>query len=455
MFAEESVITEVAKRSVEVVRHVKQHTLGVAGIAVRMRRGVARRNACLDEARHRNAALRDDYVLASGGHLHEFIKPFFHVCNCDLHHGPILAYRKHLNAITAWAFSPSLARFPAQTDYNGLAFSNLLDYQGRILKSMIDCFKGYRAGAALAAAVAVFALAGCGSDKKAEGGGGGGTTATSTSSAATLKIGVIPFEDISKIKDNYKPLADYLGKKCGGKAAEVFVTPAYSGVIEALRSDQIDCAYLNPLSYALAVEEFKGKPEQLVPLSMPVFHGSPTYVGIIFTRADSGINTIKDFKGRTFAFADRTSTSGYLYPAGLMMEAGIDPNRDVRAVNMGGSASVLAVFNKQADGGASYDTAIDMTLKDPAKIKQMKVIAKTDPIPNGMFVARGNIDPAELEELKAAMAVINNDPEGVEATKKAEYDKWIEPDDKFFDSVRKKATILGLKLSSLDEAKKQ
>jgi phosphonate transport system substrate-binding protein len=327
---------------------------------------------------------------------------------------------------------------------------------------MTDLISRGPALAALATAVVtIFALAGCGPEKKAEQPAGGGTGAAQQQAVATtasaptspLKVGVIPFEDVSKIKESYKPFADYLGKKCGGRPAEVFVTAEYAGVIQALASDQIDCAYLNPLSYALAVQEFKGKPEELVPLAMPVFHGSPTYVGIIYARADSGINTLKDFKGKSFAFGDRTSTSGYLYPAGMMMEAGVDPNRDVRGVNMTGPANVLAVFNKQADGGASFDTALELFLKDPGKVKQMKVIAKTDPIPNGMLVARGNIDPAELQQLKDAMAAINKDPDGVDANKKMEYDSWLPPDDKVFDSVRSKATILGLKLESLDAPK--
>ncbi len=47
-----------------------------------------------------------------------------------------------------------------------------------------------------------------------------------------------------------------------------------------------------------------------------------------------------------------------------------------------------------------------------AKVKEFKVIATTDPIPNGMFVARANLDPATLDKLKQALANINTDPRG-------------------------------------------
>lgn len=293
-------------------------------------------------------------------------------------------------------------------------------------------------------------LAGCGnhSEPKAGGNGAGPTGGNA------LKVGIIPFEDADTLKSAFAPFAKFLGQKSGFKDGEVFVTPEYSGILQALRADQIDCAYLNPLSYVLALEEFKSSPEHLIPLAMPYFHGKLTYRGDVFARADSGINTIKDFKGKKFAFGDVTSTSGYLYPAGMMKAAGLDPDKDVQKVNITGPAGVLAVFNKNVDGGAIFEGGIDLALKDPAQKKQIKVIAKTEPIPNGMFVARGNLDPQVLTKLQQALQDINTDPAGKAALKAVPsggWDKIVPADDKIFDPVRQKATILGLNLQSLDK----
>ena len=281
------------------------------------------------------------------------------------------------------------------------------------------------------------------------------------SSAPPLKVGIIPFEDVDKIATAFKPFASYLGRKAGRGDGQVFVTPSYAGVLTALQSDQIDCAYLNPLSYTLAVQQFAGTPEKLTPIGMPYFHHSLTYKGIIFVRADSGIRSLKDLKGKSFAFADRTSTSGYLYPAGLMKEAGLDPDKDIKAVNISGNAGVMAVMNGQAAGGATYQTGIEQAFTDPvtktvdaAKVAQFKIIATTDPIPNGMLVARGNLDPATVDALRRALVSINTDADGKAALQVIPWDKIVPPDDHLFDSVRKKATILGLNLQSLDQQKK-
>lgn len=297
-------------------------------------------------------------------------------------------------------------------------------------------------------------MTGCG---KQEDTGSGKLSQPQPGGGRTLKVGIIPFDDVDTIKTGFTPFAQYLAHKCGYAQGEVFITPEYSGVLQALRADQIDCAYLNPLSYVLAVQEFKDSPEKLTALAMPYFHGSLTYRGDIFVRADSGINTLADFKGKKFAFGDVTSTSGYLYPAGMMKAVGLDIKKDVQQVNITGPATVLSVFNKNVDGGATYEGGIARALKDPAQQKQIKVLVKTDPIPNGMFVARGNLDAATLAKLQAALKDINTDPEGRIALKSIPsggWDKIVPADDKIFDPVREKATILGLNLQSLDKPKK-
>ncbi len=292
---------------------------------------------------------------------------------------------------------------------------------------------------------------------------GCGKSGTDAQVAATqpLKVGIIPFESVDAITTAFQPFSTYLGKSAGRPSGTVFVTPSYAGVLQALQADQIDCAYLNPLSYVLATQQFENTPQKLVPLAMPYFHHSLTYKGIIFVRADSSIRTLADLRGKSFAFGDRTSTSSFLYPAGLLKKAGIDPDKDLKPVNISGTAGVLAVFNKQADAGAIYETGIEQAFTDPAtkkvdqsKVSQFRIIATTAPIPNGMFVARGDLDPATMTKLKAALADIDTNPGGEAAMKAIPWDKMVPADDKIFDPVRENAKLFGLNIQSLDEKKK-
>jgi len=305
---------------------------------------------------------------------------------------------------------------------------------------------------------ALLVLSGCGKHEASNTASGGGGAASEP-----LRVGIIPFDKVDALQEGFKPFSDYLGKKSGRPGNTVFVTPSYVGILQALQTDQIDCAYLNPLSYVIAIQQFRDTAQHPIPLAMPYFHGSLTYKGIVYVRADSGISALKDLKGKTFAFGDQSSTSGYLYPAGMLKAIGIDPEKDIKAVNISGNKGVLAVYNRQADAGATYETGIETAFTDnvtkqtdKAKVAEFKIIATTDAIPNGMFVARGDLDKPTLDKLTKALADINTDPQGKAALKsipQGGWDKMVPADDHIFDSVRKKATLLKLNLQSLDAKK--
>jgi phosphonate transport system substrate-binding protein len=65
-------------------------------------------------------------------------------------------------------------------------------------------------------------------------------------------------------------------------------------------------------------------------VSTILYQGKPEYFAMIVTNPESGLNSVQDLigpkgKGRTFAFGDKGSTSGYLIPLHYFMQQGIDP----------------------------------------------------------------------------------------------------------------------------------
>ena len=54
--------------------------------------------------------------------------------------------------------------------------------------------------------------------------------------------------------------------------------------------------------------------------------GDMGYYSVMVTRADSGINSLDDLKGKSFGWADPNSTSGYLIPSIELKAAGMDPD---------------------------------------------------------------------------------------------------------------------------------
>jgi phosphonate transport system substrate-binding protein len=268
--------------------------------------------------------------------------------------------------------------------------------------------------------------------------------------APEIRIGVIPYESTGKIQEQYGPWAAYIGGKLHRKAT-VIPAQAYIGVVQALESDQIDAAYLNPLSYVLFADKMQNTPEHLIPISMPWVHGSLYYYGVIFTRKGNGINSIADLKGKNMAFVEATSTSGYLYPFQYLKQHGIDPNKDFKNQYFASATGVVpAVLNGSADAGAIFSEGLAISTKgSPGDFQKLKVLATVGPIANGMLVVRGNLDPTEVAQLKQALVDINTDPAGKDALDKLQVTKWQPADDSVFDPVRQAARALKLDIKSL------
>jgi phosphonate transport system substrate-binding protein len=298
-------------------------------------------------------------------------------------------------------------------------------------------------------------LTGCAKSTTSAGSTSGGSSAP-TATGEPIKLGVIPYEaSTSKEEEEYQPLAAFFGKDTG-RPTTVTVAGNYIGVVQALQADQIDVAYLNPLSYVLFADKMRNTPEHLIPIAMPYVHGTLYYYGVIFTRTDTGIKTLADLKGKKFVFTQPTSTSGYLYPFNYMLAHGINPDKDLGQKEFAGTdaAVVPAVLNGSADAGAVFEEGLTM-YANPDQQKQLKVIAKVGPIANGMFVARGNLDAATLAAVKKAFVDVNTDPQGQAALKGLGVAKMAPADDSVFDPVRKAATTLGLNLQSLSAQKKK
>lgn len=103
-----------------------------------------------------------------------------------------------------------------------------------------------------------------------------------------------------------------------GVPVKVFTPADYDGVIQGLLGGTLDFAWLGASAYA---KIYLTDPDAVdVRLTKQNVDGSTGYYSIGFARRDSGITSIEQAKGKTFAFADPNSTSGYLVPGAELAE---------------------------------------------------------------------------------------------------------------------------------------
>lgn len=230
-----------------------------------------------------------------------------------------------------------------------------------------------------------------------------------------LRVGFVPSENMQEVLKNAQPIVDRLHKELG-MDVQPFVATDYAGVVEALRGKKLDIAFLNPAAYVMAKDEANVKV-----LLKSVRRGGGAFYAAIITRTDSGINTLQDLKDHSFAFGDPISTSGHIFPKKMFKAAGLDPARDFKNVVFAGGhdATVLAVFNKKADAGATYsnntkgdDGSWMQYLKTPYEQSQIKVIAYSEPIPNDNLVASQFLDEETTSKITKVFTALGSTPEG-------------------------------------------
>jgi len=138
-----------------------------------------------------------------------------------------------------------------------------------------------------------------------------------------------------------------------GVPVKLFTPADYDGVIQGLLGGTLDFAWLGASAYA---KVYLTNPEAVdVMLTKQNIDDTTGYYAIGFAKIDSGINSMDDAKGKTFAFADPNSTSGYLVPgAELTAKYGkLEEYFSEVKFSGGHEQSIVGVANGDFDAGVS------------------------------------------------------------------------------------------------------
>ena len=232
--------------------------------------------------------------------------------------------------------------------------------------------------------------------------------------------------------------------KLVGVPVRVTVASDYAAVVEALRNRTADLAFVHPAGYVLANREAKA-----MIVAKDQWHGNTSYTARIFVRKESGIKSIEELRGRTMAFVDPSSTSGYVYPMVMLMQKGLVQNRDPKTffkeVVFAGShdAGLMALLNGHVEAFASFDQAREQYLKDPAQRERLTWIAESAPIPEGGICARDGLDPAVFAKVRAALLQMKGPAYTPILNKLYDIDGFEPAEDREYDSVRAAMDLLG------------
>lgn len=310
----------------------------------------------------------------------------------------------------------------------------------------------------------------------------------------TFIIGVYPGDNVQEALAAVEPLRAYLEETLGVRTVLITGT-SYNAVIEAMAAGRADAMEVGPFSYVLAAEVANAEAVAVANYEVEVdLNEVPGYFSLMFTRKGSGITSIADLEGRSFAFTDPASTSGYLVPATdiLLAQEFDDPAQieEFASVSFAGNhpSAVLAVVNETVEAGATFDANLpvqadeagfelcgytDMGIEGPATAEEWpyleamtteEIQAMYDACPEGSivvfhqsplipetpFAVNRNLPESFRTAVTDALLNVANNPELVAELERYYVDPTeeagIESIDALYDSLRDIAALLNIDL---------
>ena len=254
-------------------------------------------------------------------------------------------------------------------------------------------------------------------------------------SAEPLRFGVGLYQaDKEKNDATYRPLADYLAQQLG-RPVKLYTVDTWEGLAKSLAAGETDIALMGPWGYVLANHVAGAQAVASI-----LYDGKPEYFAIMVTHPKSGIKSIADLKGKTFAFGDKGSTSGYLIPYYQFQKNGIDPETYLgRVINTKHQAIEMQVTRGDLDAGADYNRNRDAMISEGLiKAADSVVFWTSDPLPNDAVAVRADLakDAAFVAKLRAALESVGPELKRNPNLLPPRYTGFVAKDNRYYRPIR-------------------
>lgn len=243
-------------------------------------------------------------------------------------------------------------------------------------------------------------------------------------STESVPSGVLTFGSVSlnpaQEFDVFRPFADYVAghlHDVGIGKGRVEVVGSLSRMVEELRAGRVDLFIDSPFPAA-----FVWRHGDVTPILRRWKRGSDTYSSVVFTRDDSGVDTLADLPGKIIAFGAPFSTTGYLMPKAALVSSGLrltnyaDPAASVPGDRVGyvfsndaENTMFWVLKNKVVAGAvnADYYEALAGELID-----ELRVIHTTQAVPRNVVCVRNSLEPEVVSAIQRVFLEMHLEAEG-------------------------------------------
>jgi phosphonate transport system substrate-binding protein len=266
---------------------------------------------------------------------------------------------------------------------------------------------------------------------------------SSTSKSTQLKVAVAAIISPKETFVYYRQLLDYIGQKLN-RVIEFIQRKTYGEINELLAKGQIDLAFICSGPYVVGREKHGF---QLV--ATPEVQNSHFYHSYLIVNKVAPFQTLEDLRGRVFAFSDPDSNSGKLVPTYWLSQLGERPETffSKTIYTYSHDNSILAVAKSLVDGAAVDGLIWEYyQRKNPIHTSKTRIIRQSEPYGIPPMVASSIIPHDLMTEIRGLLFSMHEDPKGRAILNELMIDRFIEPNDQWYDSIRK----INLELASLE-----
>jgi phosphonate transport system substrate-binding protein len=233
------------------------------------------------------------------------------------------------------------------------------------------------------------------------------------------------------------PFYAFLVRRIGerlGVAAELFVGTCYGQMLT-----EADAGFLCGLAYV----ELTGEPPALEPLAAPVLRGGryggrPVYFSDVVVRRDSPLRRFADLRGRSWAYNEPLSQSGYGVTRHHLVRLGETRGFFGRVVEAGWhERSLQLVCDGEVDASAIDSHVLAVARRNrPGLAARLRVIASLGPSTIQPFVAARRLPAPVRAAMRAVLLGVGRDPAARPALRRALVDGFAPVDDASYDDLR-------------------
>jgi phosphonate transport system substrate-binding protein len=247
-----------------------------------------------------------------------------------------------------------------------------------------------------------------------------------------LKFGVYTSDRATEMYKTFSPLIDDISRSLTQQLSrpvdiELVISRTYEAAQKQLAAGEVHIARFGPASYVVTKEQEPG----ISIIAVEEVAEQTNFNGIVFVRADSGITSLDQLKGKTFAFGDKSSTIGRFLPQVALIESGIHAKDLKKYAYLERHDKVAtAVLNGEYDAGAAKESTFAKYQGRSPGLKQLKILKNvTKP-----WLAKKDLDPAVIEALRGFLLAYHDE----KVLKQLDDASGFQPGkDEDFDQIRK------------------